>query len=250
MAGQIYDVFLGGDKLKFPWENWYDNGVSDPSDWTTYASHLKRTHFTVPFHFDRYSDVWNKWFEESGKTDLEVSDGFGVNLLAAGSLVREMVIHVKKPLEGTKMKFQLLGTTGDKPSDLTKLSKAIEDAKKAYEAAMAALNADPDNAGKKKAADDAKKAYNAAEASFDAATVKLIREEEVDFSQAGFYRFNIDKFLQSNGKVNAVLTAGTLSNACFSVMVEVNNFDDQHGCSCGVIPCDTLYPDPLCQPNV
>lgn len=250
MAGQIYNVFLGGDALKYPWENWLDNSVSDPSQWTTYASHLKRTHFTVPFHFDRFSDVWNKWFEESGKTDLEVGEGLGVNLLAAGSLVRELVVHVKKPLPGTKVKVQLLGTVGDKPTDLNTLAKAIETAKANYEKAVAALNADPENATKKTAVATAKTAYDKAEEALDAATAKMFDEYEIDFAQAGFYRFPINKMLQSNGKVDVVLTAGTFENACFSVMTEVNNFDDQHGCSCGFVPCDTPYPDAMCQPNV
>lgn len=250
MAGEIYDVFLGGDALKFPWENWLDNKVSDPNNWTTYASHLKRTNFTVPWHFDRFSDYWNKWFEESGMTDLEVGQGFGVNLLASGSRVKELVVHVKKALPGTKVKVKLLGTVGDAPTDVNQLTTAISEAKKAYEEAMSALNADPENAGKKKAVKDKKTALDAAEKALDDATATMFAEHEVDFAQAGFYSFPVDKFLQSNGGVHVVLSEGTLANACFSVMVEVNNFDDQHGCSCGVLPCDTMFPDPLCQPNI
>lgn len=249
MAGEIYDVFLGGDALKFPWENWLDNKVSDPNQWTTYASHLKRTNFTVPWHFDRFSDYWNKWFEESGMTDLEVGQGFGINLLAAGSRVKELVVHVKKPLPGTKVKVQLLGTVGNAPTDVTALTTAVTDAKKAYEEAMSALNATPEDTAKKKAVKDKKAAVDEAEKALDAATTKMFVEHEVDFAQAGYYAFPIDKFLQSNGGVHAILSEGTLANACFSVMVEVNNFDDQHGCSCGVLPCDTFYPDPLCQPS-
>lgn len=249
MAGEIYNVFLGGDALKFPWENWLDNGVSDPNNWTTYASHLKRTNFTVPWHFDRYSDYWNKWFEESGITDLQVGQGFGVNLLAAGSRVKEVVVHVKKALPGTKVKVKLLGTVGNAPTDVNKLMTDIENAKKAYEAAVSALNAAPTDAAKKTAVATAKGKLDAAEKALDDSTAATVAEHEVEFSQAGFYTFPVDKFLQSNGGVQVLLAEGTLSNACFSVMVEVNSFDDQHGCSCGVLPCDTLYPDPLCQPN-
>lgn len=248
MAGEIYNVFLGGDKLKFPWENWMDNGVSDPQQWTTYAAHLKRTNFTVPWHFDRFSDVWNKWFEESGITDLEVGQGFGANLLAAGSELKYLVVHVKKALPGTKVKVQLLGTTGNEPADLSKLEKAIEDARKAYESAVAEANVAPEDAAKKKAVTKAKADVQKAEDEMAKATATLIQEHSVDFTNAGFYRFQIGEFLQTNGKVDVILEEGTLANACFSVMVEVNNFDDQHGCSCGVLPCETEYPDPLCQP--
>lgn len=250
MAGEIYNVYLGGDALKFPWENWLDNSKSNPVAWDTYASHLKRTHFTVPFHFDRFSDYWNKWFEESGITDLEVGQGLGINLLAAGSLVREVVVQVKKPLPGTKVKVQMLGTIGDAPADVTALTDAIDKAKKAYETAVAEANAAPQDQGKKAAVTAAKKKLDDADKALAAATAQMFDEYEIDFTKAGFYRFPINKFLQTNGAVNAILTAGTLANACFSVMVEVNNFDDQHGCSCGVLPCDTQYPDPLCQPNI
>lgn len=249
MAGEVFNVFLGGDALKFPWENWLDNNKSDPNGWHTYASHLKRTHFTVPFHFDRFSDYWNKWFVESDMTDLEVGQGLGINLLAAGSLIRETVVHVKKPLPGTKIKVQLMGKAADEPADVTALVAAVSEARKAYETAVSEANAAPDDASKKTAVKDAKKALDAADKAHDDATSTLIEEHEVDFSKAGFYRFKTDKFLQTNGMVNAILTEGTLANACFSVMIEVNNFDDQHGCSCGVIPCDTMYPDALCNPN-
>lgn len=70
------------------------------------------------------------------------------------------------------------------------------------------------------------------------ATKTLIQSHEVDFANAGL-PFSINEFLQTNGKVDVELSAGTLDNACFSVLTEVNWFDDQHGCSCGVLPCDT-----------
>lgn len=249
MAGEIYNVYLGGDALKFPWENWLDNGMSDPNAWTTYASHLKRTHFTVPFHFDRFGDYWNKWFVESGMTDLEVGQGMGVNLLAAGSLLRNVVVHVKNPLPGTKIKVLVHGTAGDEPTDVDMLSKAVDSAKAAYEKAVAAQNADPQDAAKKTAANKAKAKLDKAEDDLVAATTTLIVEHEVDFAKAGFYNFAVDKFLQTNGKIDFVLVEGTLANACFSIQAEVNNFDDQHGCTCGSIPCDTVFPDAMCNPN-
>lgn len=248
MAGELFNVYRGGDKLKFPWENWVDADQSNPNGWNPYAGHIKRTNFTPLFWFDRYSDHWNKWFEESGFTDLEVGQGLGAMLLAAGSDVKQVVVHVKKPLPGTKIKVQVLGTAGNEPADMSALQAAIDKAKADYQKAVDALNAAPEDAAKKKAVTAAKKALNDAEAAMAEATKMLIQEHEVDFANAGFYRFKVDEFLQTNGKVDVILTEGTLDNACFSVLTEVNWFDDQHGCSCGVLPCDTEYPEPLCQP--
>lgn len=246
MAGTIYDVFLGGDKLKLPQENWMDNSVSDPNMWMTYASHLKRTHFTVPFVFDRFSPVWVEWFKESGLTDLSTGDGLGATWLSRGSLINDLVVHVKRPLPGTKLKVKMMGTTADAPADVVALEDAVNAAKTAHQEAISALNASPDDAAKKKAVKDAKTALDAAEEALVEATKTVFQEEEIDFSKAGFYRFPVDKMLQTNGKVDVILEEGTLVGACFSVLVDVINFDDQHGCTCGQIPCDTPYPDPLC----
>lgn len=247
MAGTIYDVFLGGDKLKLPQDNWLDNSVSDPNMWMTYASHLKRTHFTVPFFFDRFSPLWTEWFNESGMADIGVGDGLGVTWLSRGSLINDLVINVKRPLAGTKIKVKMMGTTSDAPADVSALEDAVKKAKESYQDAVSALNASPGDAAKKKAVATAKAALQAAEDALVEATKAVFQEEEVDFSKAGFYRFPVDKLLQTNGKVDVMLEEGTLAGACFSVLVDVINFDDQHGCTCGQTPCDTTFPEALCK---
>lgn len=245
----VYNVFLGGDKLKYPWDNWTDNDQSDKNAKLEYAAHLKRTNYTVPFFFSRFAPHWNSWFVESGLTDLADGDGFKAFQLAAGSQLKQLVFHNKQAVPGTTVKLELSGVTGKEPADVEKLNKAVEDAQTAYEKAHAASVKEPDNAELKTKAAEAKAKVDDANKALQEATETVIATHEVDLSKVGYFVFDVNEFLQTNGDLTIVKKSGTFESACFSAFVEVNDFSDEHQCHCGVLPCDTEYPDPLCTPQ-
>lgn len=245
----VYNVFLGGDKLKYPWDNWMDNDQSDKNAKLEYAAHLKRTNYTVPFFFSRFAPHWNSWFVESGLTDLADGDGFKAFQLAAGSQLKQLVFHNKQAVPGTTVKLELSGVTGKEPADVEKLNKAVEDAQTAYEKAHAASVKEPDNAELKTKAAEAKAKLDKANEALQEATETVIATHEVDLSKVGYFVFDVNEFLQTNGDLTIVKKSGTFESACFSAFVEVNDFSDEHQCHCGVLPCDTEYPDPLCTPQ-
>lgn len=245
----VYNVFLGGDKLKYPWDNWVDNDQSDKNAKLEYAAHLKRTNYTVPFFFSRFAPHWNSWFVESGLTDLADGDGFKAFQLAAGSQLKQLVFHNKQAVPGTTVKLELSGVTGKEPADVEKLNKAVEDAQTAYEKAHAASVKEPDNAELKTKAAEAKAKVDDANKALQEATETVIATHEVDLSKVGYFVFDVNEFLQTNGDLTIVKKSGTFESACFSAFVEVNDFSDEHQCHCGVLPCDTEYPDPLCTPQ-
>ena len=245
----IYNVFLGGDKLKYPWDNWMDNDQSDKNAKLEYAAHLKRTNYTVPFFFSRFAPHWNNWFVESGMTDLANGDGFKAFQLAAGSQIKQLVFHNKTALPGTTVALELSGVTGKEPADVVALNKAVETAQAAYEKAHAASVKAPDDADLKAKATEAKTKVDEANKALQEATETVIATHEVDLSKVGYFVFDINEFLQTNGDLTIIKKAGTFESACFSEFVEVNDFSDEHQCHCGVLPCDTDYPDALCTPQ-
>lgn len=245
----VYNVFLGGDKLKYPWDNLMDNDQSDKNAKLEYAAHLKRTNYTVPFFFSRFAPHWNSWFVESGLTDLADGDGFKAFQLAAGSQLKQLVFHNKQAVPGTTVKLELSGVTGKEPADVEKLNKAVEDAQTAYEKAHAASVKEPDNAELKTKAAEVKAKLDKANEALQEATETVIATHEVDLSKVGYFVFDVNEFLQTNGDLTIVKKSGTFESACFSAFVEVNDFSDEHQCHCGVLPCDTEYPDPLCTPQ-
>lgn len=245
----VYNVFLGGDKLKYPWDNWMDNDQSDKNAKLEYAAHLKRTNYTVPFFFSRFAPHWNSWFVESGLTDLADGDGFKAFQLAAGSQLKQLVFHNKQAVPGTTVKLELSGVTGKEPADVEKLNKAVEDAQTVYEKAHAASVKEPDNAELKTKAAEAKTKVDDANKALQEATETVIATHEVDLSKVGYFVFDVNEFLQTNGDLTIVKKSGTFESACFSAFVEVNDFSDEHQCHCGVLPCNTEYPDPLCTPQ-
>lgn len=245
----VYNVFLGGDKLKLPWDNWMDNDQHDKNAKLEYAAHLKRTNYTVPFFFSRHAPHWQNWYTESELTDIADGDGFKVFQLAAGSHLKKLVFHNKVAVPGTNVTLELSGVTGDAPADVESLTKAIETAQSAYETAHAAAVKAPDDTSLKTAAEKAKKTLDDAKKALQEATETVIATHEVDLSKVGYFAFDIDKFLQTNGDLTIIKKAGTFNSACFSAFVEVNDFSDEHQCVCGVLPCDTDYPDPLCTPQ-
>lgn len=245
----IYNVFLGGDKLKYPWDNWMDNDQSDKNAKLEYAAHLKRTNYTVPFFFSRFAPHWNSWFVESGLTDIANGDGFKAFQLAAGSQLKQLVFHNKTAVPGTTVKLELSGITGREPTNVAALTKAVEDAQSAYETAHAAVVKDPGNAGLKATADAKKADLDKAHKDLQEATETVIATHEVDLSKVGYFVFDIGEFLQTNGDLTIYKKEGSFESACFSAFVEVNDFSDEHQCHCGVLPCDTDYPDALCTPQ-
>lgn len=249
MMSVVYNVFLGGDKLKYPWDNWMDNDQSDKNAKLEYAAHLKRTNYTVPFFFSRFAPHWNNWFVESGLTDIADGDGFKAFQLAAGSQLKQLVFHNKQAAPGTVVSLELSGVTGKEPADVEKLNKAVTTAQAAFEKAHAAAVKEPEKAGLKTKADKAKADLEEAQAALQEATETVIATHEVDLSTAGYFVFDIGEFLQTNGDLTIIKKSGTLASACFSAFVEVNDFSDEHQCHCGVLPCDTEYPDALCTPQ-
>ena len=245
----IYNVFLGGDKLKYPWDNWMDNDQRDKNAKLEYAAHLKRTNYTVPFFFSRFAPHWNNWFVESGLTDIANGDGFKAFQLAAGSQLKQLVFHNKTAVPGTTVKLELSGITGREPTNVAALTKAVEDAQSAYETAHAAAVKDPGNAGLKATADAKKADLDKANKDLQEATETVIATHEVDLSKVGYFVFDIGEFLQTNGDLTIYKKEGSFESACFSAFVEVNDFSDEHQCHCGVLPCDTDYPDALCTPQ-
>lgn len=245
-----YNLFLGGNKRHYgmmdvAWES----ELTPPDQHVEYAEHLKPRHFVVPFHYDHYSENFQMWYREHQMRDLDVGDEITTHLLAAGTHIRSFVFNAKKSVPGTILEIEFYGVASDSPVDYDTLQDAVEKARAKVGEAQVAVYADPDNATKKQALADAKAAFAQAEKALMDASTSSIAKYEVDMEQDGLHHFEVNKFIQANGLVVTRLKKGTMMNTCWSSMVEVVHFNDQHGCTCGIEPCDTEFPNAECQPT-
>lgn len=244
-----YSIFLGG--------NYRHDGHLDPAwksdltpfdDHVEYAAHLKRRHFVLPFHFSHYGDNEQMWYRSNGINDLSTGDELVLNLLGAGTKLNDYVFNNKVAVPGTVVELLFTGSAADSPVDHDGLYEAIEKAKENLSKAQTTLAADQENSDAKEVVKSAKKALKDAEKAVLAAQSSEVAKVEVDLGQQGFHHFEINKFLQTNGLVILRLKEGTMRNTCWSSMLDLVHFNDQHGCACGKDYCDTPYPQAECSP--
>lgn len=243
-----YNIYLGGNKrgVVERGDALWDSGLDPADQHVEYAAHLKTRHKTMQFYYDDGGEHMRMWYRQKGLGVLPVGDELGMILLAAGSMVRDIVLHNKKALAEGKLTVILNGKAGDAPADTAALSEAVQTAKEAQAEAQATLNTDPTNAEKKKAVADAKKAVAEAEKALAAAVNTEVESFDVDLTKEGYTVLRSEKFLQSNGDITVKIKEGSLVGACFTLSASVENHNDQHGCSCVSAPCDAVYPPPLC----
>lgn len=242
-----YSIFLGGNKRHYGMMDVaLESELTPFNAHVEYAAHLKRRHFVLPYHYSHYDENHQMWYRENGIRDLEVGDELVINLLAAGTKLNDYVFHNKTAVPGTKFEVEIHGSASDSPVDQEALYTAVDEAKAKLSKAQAALMAKMDDADLKKAVADAKKAVADAEKALMDAATEVVAKFEIDAAQAGFHRFEVNSFLQTNGLVVLRLKEGTMMNTCWSSMLDLVHFDDQHACACGVEPCETDYPDAEC----
>lgn len=242
-----YSIFLGGNKRHYgmmdvAWEA----ELTPFNEHVEYAAHLKRRHFVLPYHYSHYGENEQMWYREQGMRDLQPGDELVINLLAAGTKLNDYVFNNKTAVPGTLFEIEIHGSASDSPVDQEKLFAAVEAAKAKLSKAQTALMANMDDAKLKAAVAEAKAGVVEAEKALMEASSEVVAKFEVDAAQQGFHYFKVDEFLQTNGVVVLRLKEGTMMNTCWSSMLDLVHFDDQHGCACGVEPCETDYPDPEC----
>lgn len=244
-----YNVYLGGNKrvdaTRANGESMWDAGLDPADQHVEYAAHLKTRHKTMQYYYDDGHEHTRMFYRSKGLGVLPVGDELGVILLAAGSMVNNIVFHNKKAADG-KVKVILNGKAGDAPADISALLDAVAAAKEAQSAAIAEANTDPTNAALKKKVAAAKQAVADAEKALTDANNTEVQSFDVDLSKVGYTVLRADKFLQTNGDITVNIVEGSLSGSCWTVSASVESHNDQHGCSCYTAPCDTVYPDPLC----
>ena len=243
-----YNIYLGGNKRNNAQygDAMWDAGLDPADQHVEYAAHLKTRHKTVQYYYDDGHEHMRMWYRQKGLGVLPVGDELGVVLLAAGSYVDHIVFHNKKQMEEGKVTVILNGTASDAPTDLAKLSDAVQAAKDALAAAQAKANTDPTNATLKAAVTKAKTALAAAEQAIADANSTEIETFEVDLTKVGYTILRTQKMLQTNGDITVKIAEGSLSGSCWTVSASVEHHNDQHGCSCYTAPCETVYPEALC----
>lgn len=243
-----YSVFAGGNKRHYGMMDVAWDADLTPADLhTEYAAHLKRRHFVLPFHYSHYDENFQMWYRENMISDLEAGDELVINLLAAGTKLNDYVFNNKASVPGTIFEIEILGSSSESPVDYEALQQALATARQKLAEAQLALQADADNPTKKQAVATAKANVDKAEKALIAASSEVVAKFEVEAGQAGFHFFEVNKFLQTNGLVIVRLKEGTMRGTCWSSMLDLVHFDDQHKCHCGVEPCDTVYPDAECR---
>lgn len=242
-----YNIYLGGNKRNVAayGDAMWDSGLTPADQHVEYAAHLKTRHKTMQFYYDDGHEHMRMWYRQKGLGVLPVGDELGVILLAAGSMINNIVLHNKKPAEG-KISVILNGTAGLEPTDDAAYAEKLKEAKDALAKAQAQANTNPTDKGLKAAVTAAKKAVADAEKAVADANNTEVAKFEVDLSKVGYVVVPTNEFLQTNGDITVKVDEGSLSGACFTVSASVESHNDQHGCSCYQAPCDTVYPDPLC----
>lgn len=243
-----HNIYLGGNKRNVAQNGdaMWDAGLEPANQHVEYAAHLKTRHKTMQFYYDDGHEHMRMWYRQKGLGILPEGDELGVILLAAGSEVRELVFHNKKQMAEGKLTVILNGLAGDAPQDFDALQNAVDEAKEALGKAQAAANVAPDDAEAKKKVATAKKTLADAQKALADANNTEVQTFDVDLTKVGYTVVRTNKFLQSNGDITVKIKEGSLNGACFTVSAAVENHNDQHGCSCYVAPCETVYPDPTC----
>ena len=244
-----YLIYLGGNKrvnaTYANGESMWDAGLDPADQHVEYAAHLKTRHKTLQYYYDDGHEHTRMFYRTKGLDVLPVGDELGVILMAAGSMVNNIVFHNKKAAEG-KVTVILNGKAGDAPDNTAALVDAVTTAKEALAKAQAQANADPTNQGLKTALTAAKKKVTDAEKALAEANNTEVETFDVDLSKVGYTVLRSGEFLQTNGDITVKIKEGSLSGSCWTVSASVESHNDQHGCSCYTAPCETVYPDPLC----
>lgn len=70
----------------------------------------------------------------------------------------------------------------------------------------------------------------------------------VDMSTTGYVQLapTAPVFLSEDTYLDVAIAGGNLHTSCFSIMVELVYFNDQHKCACVRVPCEVEFPEPMC----
>lgn len=223
----VFKLFLGGDARHVGYRH---SRIADNSNpLVRYAGHLPNRHFVVPFEYDGASGEWTRFREMEGH--FATGDIVHTHLLSADSRVDALVVHNKKQAGARdekgaittagKVKFGLYDgeTLVDETEeiDLSVIGRTVLEFGKAVNAK---------NSTKKDSDGDGKVTKK------DTATTAIT---------------SLGAYLGSNGSIRMTVVDGSgIDGACISAFVEVVDFLDVRGCTCGEPACDSTYPEPEC----
>lgn len=277
----LYKVYEGGNLRLMPWDALYKADNVSPEHHVEYAAHLKTKHKVVPLFFDAADEAWQRYFRVEVPNGFQVDDELGVTLLAEGTYLEHLVFHNKSAVPGATAQIVIYGVVADTPvgtlvsirDDAQAARTAANTARTAANTALttAVTNAGTDPTGAQVAAiaaaqsdlDAADAALAAAQADLDAAQKAVddaasgmgtaIATFDVDLSTAGYWKFDVDLMLQTNGLISfKLLTEATdeevtgLLGQCWTISPALVHHNDGHKCSCAPVPCETEYPTPDC----
>ena len=211
----IRNVFHGGDGRTGYERHMF---VADASDklLVRYEGLLLNRHIVLPFLFDAGLDGWLNYVEMEGK--IEVNDELRTHLVGHHANIKKLVFHNKmKSGERDPANPNTITTP-------TKVEVSFVDKAGAPLTGTSPVELDLSTVGTH---------------IIDAAG--LINLSGGDYVETGL-------FTTDNAFVSVKLTAGTLSDACFSMFLELVDFIDVRGCSCLPTPCESNFPDPNCPP--
>lgn len=201
-----------------------------PSEWRAacgaYAASLRRRNYVIPKHIDFGSDYMvgaMKWANDpSGAWPAAL--GIGTHFLLPGSRIKDIVLKNCVAVEAT-MDISLIGNFGNVP----------------------AANVDEQDL-------DTQTDANVPAGTFPGSTTTTIAVATgLDLATVGHWAFSRNDFTQDEALVVVKLTpkTGTVINVgCFTLFVEVTDFDDVCDCVCPIAPCVSEFPPTIdCWPN-
>ena len=237
-----HNLYQGGNRRNLPWEPMIQSGNTHHT--VRYAAHLPTKHRVLPFYFNQLDAGVQDYLEQVAPNGIVVNDSLAVHLLAAGTLVREIVVEIKRALPGVMLRVDLMGVAGDTNA------QSVDDATDA-------------------STNDTSDQLNPGFGTAGSEAVSII-SRTINASVAGYYRLPVVRRVGINQDydANGVLLADegvvtitptvlpvdpqnpgntpTLQNACFSVYTELVHFEDGNECPCPQEPCGAEYPTPEC----
>lgn len=212
----VFKLFLGGDARHVGYRH---SRIADNSNpLVRYAGHLPNRHFVVPFEYDGASGEWTRFREMEGH--FATGDIVHTHLLSADSRVDALVVHNKKQA-GARDEKGAITTAGKVKFGLYDGENLVDETE---EIDLSVIGRTVLEFGK---------AVNAKSSTKKDSPATAIT--------------SLGAYLGNNGSIRMTVVDGSgIDGACISAFVEVVDFLDVRGCTCGEPACDSTYPEPEC----
>lgn len=218
----VHKIFFGGNG-RGGYEHHSRVADASPDLQVRYEGMLPLRHFVLPFYFDAGLNSWREYVEMEG--EVKVNDTVLTHLIAKDTNIKKVVFH-------NKMKSGIFDPASGALQTATKVELSFVDSTGTLLPGTQAVELDLSKVGR-----------------YIIDGSALIHTDVPDDTSDDGDLFTYKEFFtESNAFVQLKLTEGTFDVACFSIMVELVDFLDVHGCTCLPKPCKVEYPEPNCPP--